>query len=45
MLNNTGSWSARDFLSEELARILLYNIGAWSAGEFTSEEPEQRVVI
>ena len=45
MLNNTGSWSARDFLSEELARMLLHNIGAWSAGDFISEEPGQRVVI
>ena len=45
MLNNTESWSARDFLSEESARVLLYNIGSWSAGDFISEEPGQRVVI
>ena len=45
MLNNTGFWSALDFLSEEPARMLLYNIGSWSAGAFISEEPGPRCYI
>ena len=47
MLDKTGSYSERDFITEEPAsmQIYTYNTGSWSAGDFIREEPGQHAVI